>query len=85
MVPIFSFGHMTTTFTCRESCRNDKVDHIYQYLYLGLQKLPQPSTGSSYVKSYIKAFILENKFPFSSPLAEIKTMVRSLWPLLIIN
>ena len=23
MVPIFSFGHMTTTFTCRECCRNE--------------------------------------------------------------
>ena len=50
-------------FTCRECCRNGKVYHIYHNLYPGWQKLPQPSTGSSYVTSYIKSFILENKFP----------------------
>ena len=33
-------------------CRNEKVDHIYQYLY--------PETPGS---KYIKSFILENKFP----------------------
>ena len=32
-------------------------------IYPGRQKLPQPSTGSSYATSYIKSFILENKFP----------------------
>ena len=55
--------HYKIPFTCRVCCRNEKVDHIYQYLYPGWQKLPQPSTGSSYVTSYIKSFILENKFP----------------------
>ena len=34
--------------------------HIQRYLYPGWQKLPQPSTGSSYVTSCIKSFILVN-------------------------
>ena len=50
-------------FTCRECCRNEKVYHIYHNLYPGWQKLPQSSTASSYLTSYIKLFILENKFP----------------------
>ena len=43
-------------------CKNTRHSQVG---YIGWQKLLQRSTGSSYVTSYIKSFILENKFPLS--------------------